>query len=257
MIGLVIVGVAFSQNSKEDFYVYTKDWSPAKNLVAATFIMHQIAENDTTYIKRYYQKNGPLIFWETYYDKDCTIPDGLFAWYNTKGDLDSTGNCYRGKKTGLWKYGFDKKNRPFIVEEYAKGKLIKRMDFKVMKIFFPNGIEEILDTSSSKSSAVKPPEFENGGINGWVNYLSNNLKTPNRFMSLTKSGIMTSAFVEFEINTDGKIKDLLFYHSLEWSADLEVIRVLRASPRWIPAEIDGKLIQYAYGQQISFSIKDY
>ncbi len=253
---ILITSNAVSQSSKGELYAYTKDWSPAKNLGAATYIMHQLTEDDTTFIKRYYQKNGPLVFCETYFDKECTIPNGLFAWYNFKGDLDSTGYCYRGKKDGLWKYGFDKKNRPFIVEEFAKGKLVKRMNFQVMKIFFPNGMEEILDISSSKNNTTKLPEFENGGIKGWGNYLSNNLKTPDRFMSLTKSVIVTSAFVAFQINTEGKIKDLLFHHSLEWSADLEIIRVLRASPRWIPAEIDGNLVQYTYGQKISFNISN-
>ncbi len=93
---------AIGQNSKESFFAFKEDWSPINNIDLATYFMHRVKENDTTYICRFYRTMGPMVKCETYKDEELTIPHGRFVWYNADGNIDSAGMVSNGKKDGYW-----------------------------------------------------------------------------------------------------------------------------------------------------------
>ena len=74
------------------YSLFKKDGSRARNIDQATYFIHQTKENDTLYVRRLYHKSGPMIKCESYKDAACEIPNGIFAWYNDKGNIDS---CFR------------------------------------------------------------------------------------------------------------------------------------------------------------------
>ena len=122
-------------------------------------------------------------------------------------------------------------------------------------VTYPSGIEEkLVDSVENKNDVLKSAEFIDGGINGWVKYVSENLKTPDRFISI--AGPNTSAYVgvTFEISKEGKANNIFLYHSAEWSADNEAIRVLLNSPKWKPAEKNGNPTVYSFRQKLIFSV---
>lgn len=249
----VVMVVKAQTNGK--FFLFNKDWSSMQDFDKATYFMQQIKEDDTTFTCRYYQKNGPMVRWETYLDSNMTIPNGLFAWYNKRGDLDSSGPTYRGRKNQKWEYGFKPDGSSIISEEYHFGRLVKRINHKTKMVTYPSGIEEkLVDSVENKNDRLKSAEFIDGGINGWVKYVSENLKTPDRFISI--AGPNTSAYVgvTFEISKEGKANNIFLYHSAEWSADNEAIRVLLNSPNWKPAEKNGEPIVYSFRQKLIFSV---
>jgi periplasmic protein TonB len=104
----------------------------------------------------------------------------------------------------------------------------------------------------------QPAEFP-GGINKFMKYISNNLKYPK---NEKKEGIGGAVYVEFYINVDGFVdqdsiralskEEILQRNGFSESTEQvtenkflrdEAIRVVKASPRWIPGTIKNKPVR--------------
>src|SRR4051812_15713576 len=60
-----------AQKGNDDaIYVFKEDWSSAKNFDEATYFMQVTKDNDTTFVCRYYNKFGPMVKQESYFDAD-------------------------------------------------------------------------------------------------------------------------------------------------------------------------------------------
>ena len=262
------VVTCFSQSSNESFYVFKKDWTPAKDMESATYFMHEVVENDTTYVCRFYNKTGPMVKLETYQDSSLKIPHGTWAWYNTNGDIDSVGEFSMGKKDKYWRYGINANGGMRISEEYQSGSLIKKINYITKKIM-SNGTESDLNDSSlvvslpypSKMPNLsmtddRPSEFKNGGVSGWVQYLRDNLKTPNRFTLISGPRTSATVLVEFLVNQDGQVVNVLIDHSREWSVDMAALKIIKNSPPWFPARQGGRFVMYRHRQKLTFQVND-
>jgi hypothetical protein len=99
-----------------------------------------------------------------------------------------------------------------------------------------------------------------GGIKAWRTYLIQNtntslgakyLKIPNGEASIKKSVI-----VNFVINKDGYITDVkadsISIATIHKKLVLEAIRVIRESPKWKPASLNGKKVVERRRQPITF-----
>jgi len=176
-----------------------------------------------------------MVKWETYCDASLEVPNGRFAWYNQAGSLDSLGSTYRGRKDGTWEYLLDDSGRAHIREEYYRAKFLKRENFNSKTVQYPNGLTEPIKNSDSADNKEEvtiiqtPAEFK-GGVNGWIKYLSKELKTPDRFLQQSFAGNKATVMVGFIISKEGKVSDIFIVQSREWSIDTETIRVLKKSP---------------------------
>lgn len=74
-----------------------------------------------------------------------------------------------------------------------------------------------------------------GGMEGWYNYLAQNLKVPSK----DKSG---TVIVSFLILEDGSVSDLELLKGISKSCDQVALEVIKSSPRWEPGEKDGKKV---------------
>lgn len=247
--------VSASAQYEGELYAYKKDWSAEPDLFKATFIMNMVKENDTSYVCRYYRKNGPMIKWETYRDSLLEIPNGLFAWYNAKGKADSAGFVYNGKKDEDWFYNFSAEGRPYMIEElYNKGRLLQRTDYRTNTITYANGkTEPIQDNIFSPADTLtkKIASFPNG-LKGWTKYLEKNLSIPERFRSIFARDTKAPVLISFTVDTTGATTDIFIHESFEWSVDMEAIRVVKASPHWSPSTINGEKVVYRHKQYITF-----
>ena len=265
LIGLFFSTSTFSQDKEGDFYIFKRDWSVAKDLNSAAYFMHLIKENDTTYVCRYYNKNGPLVKWETFYDQDLSIPNGRFAWYNDQGRLDSTGITYRGKKDRTWEYLFDDSSRAFIKKEYNKGKFLWQENYVTNTIQYANGSIDSMNRKGSVTNGfsridttdvIQPAEFK-GGLKGWANFLANNLTPPDPELLRLFQDNRAKVGVSFTVSGEGKIADIFIFESAEWSLDLESIRVIRKGRDWRPAKKNGKPVEFNHKQSISFFVRNF
>ena len=103
-------------------------------------------------------------------------------------------------------------------------------------------------TSSSKQSLV-PPHFPDGE-DAFHLYLNENLKWPSE--DHTVNGIVV---ISFFVEKDGTLTGFQVTKSLGKAFDDEALRVIRSSPKWIPAMRDGKPIKSKYTAPIKFYIE--
>ncbi|MDB5210451.1 MAG: TonB family protein [Sediminibacterium sp.] len=216
---------SYAQQIDGVYSLFKKDGSRARNIDQATFFIHQTKESDTLYVRRLYNKSGPMIKWESYKDPSCEIPNGIFAWYNEKGTIDSSCRVVNGVVTDILY---------LVTDDKTPAKT---------------------DVSSTKAPAIVqvPAEFD-GGLKAWTSYLTKTLETPDRFTRLSKNGTKTTVGVSFSISTDGGIYDVFIEKSSEWSVDMESIRVIKNSPHWKPAVQNGKTVIDKHKQNLTYAV---
>lgn len=265
---------AQKNKSKElGFLLFDKDGNAVKSLDKAAIYDAVIQANDTTYVLREYKKNGPMISQQTFKDKDCSIPNGRFAWYNSDGDIDSTGIAANGHKDGVWyfythvpyndKSGLtNEKDSVVDTKYYNLGKEISKENYyhdtsensAIKRSFFKVGkpISEL--EFNNDTTGRRPAEYPNG-TKGWTNYLVRNLNSKAGLLipqyDNIKNGkaVVTTVFL---VGKDGSVEDVYLAHSSGYPFDSEAIRVIENSGKWIPAQYDGRLVTYRQKQRIIF-----
>lgn len=240
---LLFVCIAYTglaQKSNESFYAFNADWSAASSIDECTYFMQEIKKSDTEYVCRYYQKLGPMIKQEVYMDAALSIPNGLFCWYNKKGKMDSCGWVRNFKKDRYWYYFLGDSTGYSYYEKYDNGKLLKKETSQ----------KTVSDTTGVYKTIVTQKEavFKKG-VNDWTNYISKNLKVPDRFTSIVGRGKYTVT-VCFTISTEGKTQDVYLFNSLEWSTDAVIFELIEQSPRWQPALQNGEPVKYIQKQNL-------
>lgn len=250
---LLVSTGTFAQKQDETIYIFNKDWSGAKDLESAVYFMQVIKEHDSLYFSRYYAKEGPMMRQEAYSDADLTIPNGRFVWYNERGDADSTGFVWHGKKDGTW-HIYGDSNKVVIIKKYDKGKLLYTEDVSLNKRVYTDGT---IETLAARDTTGHVPASFAGGLQGWRKYLERNLQVPARFINLNKIGGADAGVVKilFDVAQDGKVHVEFVLHSCEYSLDKEALRIITTSPKWIPATINGEKVVYRQIQGINFRLQ--
>lgn len=90
-----------------------------------------------------------------------------------------------------------------------------------------------------------------GGMDKFYNYLSKSIRYPSAAQEI---GLQGKVFVSFIIEKNGALSDIKVEKKLGSGTDEEAIRVLTASPRWIPGIQNGKPVRVRYNIPISFSL---
>lgn len=71
--------------SSEQIYAFDKEGKAVNDISKAATYDVLTQYDDTTFIVRTYNNNGPMIKQESYRDKNLTILNGRFVWYNANG----------------------------------------------------------------------------------------------------------------------------------------------------------------------------
>jgi len=93
------------------------------------------------------------------------------------------------------------------------------------------------------------PSFS-GGEKAYYKFLATNLKRPNQ------NDVFGRVFVSFFVEKDGSLTGFKVEKSLGKDYDDEALRVLRKSPKWIPARKNGSSIRIKYIVPINFDITE-
>lgn len=243
---------AKSQTTDGDVYLYKKDGSQTSNIKEAVTFQHVFKVDDTTYIARLYQAKGPMIAQETFKDSALTIPNGLFCWYDKEGRIDSSGEVANKKKDGYW-YNFDDQLHRIKLIGYNMGKKEKEETYlydKKGKRIEPDSIKK--DTTNAADKDVEASYKT--GVQDWVSYCSNNLKTPERLMDILGYGKHTVK-VCFLVDKEGRTGGIFLLQSCEWTGDAEAMRLIQDSPIWQPATHNGKKVVYRQIQELNYLVK--
>ena len=252
------------KDEAESFYIFKNDWSSAPDLASAAYFMHPEKENDSTYVCRFYNKTGPMVKQESFKDEQLSIPNGRFCWYNSEGYLDSIGWVKDGHKDDSWTYY--RKDKSYLSIKYKDGKIFEKRDSDADIYMDSTGAQSSLKEKLIKDSiyrdslmlardSVKPNQVEAKFKGNWNGYLERNLKTPERLINVMGTG-KHFVTISFRIDKEGNVSEILLFKSCEWSADAEVLRVLKNSPRWEPAQQNGKPVIYRQRQMLAFTVTE-
>jgi periplasmic protein TonB len=230
---LLLLTAANAQKNKkkeDQFFLFDTAWKAASARKAA-YIARVQHIDDTTWQWNYYNVSGPLINIESFRDEKADIPNGYCAWFDTKGRIDSAGSSINGRKHGDWFY-FNDEMAITMVDQYNNGKFIQQISGKDF-----NKRPESLPGDSDATME--------GGTATWKKYLEKNYRFPERSL---KNRIGGTTLVSFAIDTTGEVNQVRLMKSAELSIDMEVLRLIGASPRWIPAVKNGQKV-VAYRRQ--------
>ncbi len=239
----------------ESFYLLKQDWSVAPDLASAVYFMQVIKDNDSSYICRYYNKNGPMVKQESFKNEELTIPNGRFCWYNNDGFLDSVGQVTNGHKDGYWEYYSNQKR--YLAIRYKNRQIVEKLDYDAGIYTDSSGtqssLKEKFTGDSLLSDNLKPVQVAAKFNGDWKNYINKNLRTPERLGNVMGKGRYVVA-VSFLIDKEGNVKDVFLMKSSEWSADTEALRVFQSAPKWIPAQQNGTPVAYRQKEALTFVV---
>jgi protein TonB len=90
-----------------------------------------------------------------------------------------------------------------------------------------------------------------GGINKFYEYLRKTVRYP---AMAQEQGIQGKAFMSFVIERNGMLTDITVANKVGGGIDEEAIRVLKASPAWLPGVQNGTKVRVRFNIPISFSL---
>jgi periplasmic protein TonB len=237
---LSLISASAQKKSKETFYAFDKEWNQVPTLDNAAYFARMNRLNDSLWQWDVYNNLGPMIASQQMNNPETKTLAGKQMYYDSKGLLDSMGNFRNGRMDGEWYYLNDSVN---IVTKkiFSNGRLVSVEDFR--------------DTSTFYQQTSYPDEKESdfpGGLPKWQRYLKQNMKYPDRAYKQEISGTVV---VAFRVDTTGSVQTIEIHRSVEYSLDLEAIRLMKGSPKWNPGFQNGKYVSTFKKQPFYFQLR--
>lgn len=95
------------------------------------------------------------------------------------------------------------------------------------------------------------PQFP-GGEKALEDFLRKNIKYPTMAKKLGTTG---TVYIEFVVNTLGKISDIKIVHGIGSGCDAETMRVVKSMPTWIPGQSNGSKVNVSYTLPVTFEFE--
>jgi len=234
-----------AQEKADIVYYYDADWKLSKQK-NAMYLVHILSMDDSCRQVRYYNNLGPCMRVESYRDKALKVRHGVFAWYNTGGQLDSCGAYYEGLPDKTWIYP-DAMGKIGKIKVYDKGQLKQNLDpsQKAPATGLP-------DAANPPAVKVEIESAFPGGLQGWGGYLRKNFHYPDRAVDHKIQGEVRVFFI---VDTLGRVREPQLLRSVEYSIDDSSLWILQNSPDWIPALQNGHKVKSFKTQPIVFRLR--
>ena len=94
-----------------------------------------------------------------------------------------------------------------------------------------------------------------GGLTAWKIYLQTNLRADVPAKRKAPAGIYPVTVI-FIVAKDGKISNVKAETNLGYGMEKEVIRIIKKSPNWVPAQQDGRPVNAYRRQPITFVVSE-
>lgn len=107
--------------------------------------------------------------------------------------------------------------------------------------------DSVNKSTQSEKVVITQPEFK-GGIEKMYEYITTNFQYPEDAKKRSVRGKME---VEFTVEKSGDITYVGILKGLDYSIDEEVLRLLKAMPRWTPATKNGEPVRYKVSMPIT------
>jgi TonB family protein len=181
---------------------------------------------------RYFHDNGSLS--TSYYYQNDTL-HGPFSEFHENGQTQQRGIYINNKlhDTLVTYYGNGQLRRLDVYnsDELLNGKCFTRNGSDTT--YFPYSVEASFPDGSS----------------GLSKYISQNIIYPTTSIELNEQG---RVYINFVIEKDGSISDVLIVRGVSQEIDQEAKRVIKEMPNWIPGERDGYKVRTRVRLPINF-----
>jgi TonB family protein len=108
------------------------------------------------------------------------------------------------------------------------------------------------DTSNVKKKTDIAPEF-NGGRTAFLKFLMENVRYPQVAIEYDING---KVYLNFIIEVDGSVNEVIVQKSVSRTIDKEAIRVVKASSKmWLPGKINGQPVRTYFTVPINFNLQ--
>ena len=138
-------------------------------------------------------------------------------------------------------------------------KLISHKCIVLIMIFMCTSFTEIvaqvepIETQSKVMYPVSPASFP-GGDEKWFKFLSKNIHFLNNTSMKAPSGNY-KVFIQFTITTAGDVTEIKALSQNGFGMEEEAIRVIKSSPKWTPAVMQGKAVPFVQRVPINFVVE--
>lgn len=148
--------------------------------------------------------------------------------------------------------------QPIIVEvpdEEILEDIDVNMDVEVTEDMAVEEVEFTMEIPEEKAEEIfllvedKPEPI--GGIKAFYKYVADNIKYPQK---ATEERIQGRVFVQFVVNSKGKISDVVTVKGIGGGCDEEAARILREAPDWNPGKQRGKPVSVRMVLPITFKL---
>ena len=95
------------------------------------------------------------------------------------------------------------------------------------------------------------PVFQGGDINTFRNYIQGTLKYPR---IAEENSISGTVHVTFVVNKKGELDEITILRGVDPSLDNEVIRALKAAPKWVPGKQRDKPVLVRMSMPVKFTL---
>ena len=109
----------------------------------------------------------------------------------------------------------------------------------------------VIGAVSDFSELDTKPEFQ-GGVQGLMRYLSQNIRYPEKAIKENRQG---RVIVKFLIDKDGSVTDAKVVNSCGADLDAEALRVVGEMPKWTPGKKNGKVVKTEFTLPVKFSMQ--
>ena len=114
----------------------------------------------------------------------------------------------------------------------------------------------IIETNENKDDVIFTcevmPKFEGKDSKAFRVFIQEHLKYP---AEAQKKGVQGRVFVQFDVDVDGSVKNVIVVRGVNPLLDQEAIRVIKSSPKWKPGLDNGEPVRVRYTFPIVFSLQ--
>ncbi len=96
------------------------------------------------------------------------------------------------------------------------------------------------------------PQFQGGDLESFRNYIQANIKYPTIALENAISG---TVYVNFVVNARGEIANITIVRGVDSTLDNEVVRALKAAPKWVPGKQRGKPVSVSMSIPVRFILQ--
>lgn len=217
------------------------------------FYNRKMVQTDSVWSFFDYSLNNKLIQKGFFSDTGCKLQTGHFEFYQNGAKLYE-GDYNNNHPTGFWYF--------YSAYSTAKDSLFYKYSVPAQKATTSTNLEQQekalalknehlkKDTTTPSTVVEKMPEFP-GGPAAWKSHLIKNLYIPELVIENSPYSKGT-VHVQFVVCKDGELCSIEALNSVHPLLDLNAVRAIRKSIKWVPAEQNGKTVKAYHRQPITY-----